>query len=226
MFYINKMTTTVKTKQTTLRSTYKTKANISKYLTRGNNIKFVRTNNGWNFVGKNAYNWKDNVKALGANWDDANKVWHLKKTAKLGPIRKIFATLKRAKREKKHEKQQSLTRHLQKGLKLKITRTDEGWHVSGKSAYDWKEDLKALGGVWEPRNKIWVVNGDIAPLRHILANLRKHFTQKDYQKRLEEFDPQWRCCDKMKVVSFVYGKCAVHCPGGVVDKRGCQNEEV
>ena len=44
------------------------KLNVSKFLGRGTNIKFVRTNSGWNVVGKSAYNWKDNVKALGAKW--------------------------------------------------------------------------------------------------------------------------------------------------------------
>jgi hypothetical protein len=219
----NKHNSTVKNSPKKQNQANKTmKLNVSKFLGRGTNIKFVRTNAGWNVVGKSAYNWKDNVKALGAKWHKANTTWRLPKDAKLGPIRKILATLKRTK-EAEAKKPVSISKHLEKGTDIKITREEPNWIITGKSAYDWKEEIKALGGRWQGDRRAWVLSTSktVVPLRHLLAKLRTHKYQETYKKALAEFNPSWRCCDKMKVYSFTSGQCSIHCPEGSWTPRGC-----
>jgi len=198
------------------------KLNVSKFLGRGTNIKFVRTDAGWNVVGKSAYNWKDNVKALGAKWHKANTTWRLPKEAKLGPLRKILATLKRTKMAQA-KKPASISKHLEKGTDITITREEPNWIITGRSAYDWREELKALGARWVGDRRAWVISTSktVAPLRHLLSKLRTHKYQETYKQALAAFNPSWRCCDKMKVYSFTSGDCKIHCPEGSWTPRGC-----
>ena len=204
----------------------KKKINVTKYLNRGTNIKFKRTEDGWNVVGKSAYNWKENVKALGAKWHKANTTWRLPKDAKLGSLRKILATLKREKESKAKEakhKPVSISKHLEKGTDLHINREGTNWIITGKSAYDWKEEIKGLGGRWNGPTRSWIVSTEntVAPLRHMVAKLKSHKAAEKYKKELAEFNPKWRCCDKMKVYDFTHGSCDIHCPDGSWTPRGC-----
>jgi hypothetical protein len=197
------------------------KLNVTKYLNRGTNLKFRRTNSGWNVVGKSAYNWKDNVKALGATWQKNIKTWKLSKEAKLGPLRKILATLKKVKETKAKENKKkpvNVTKHLDKGTDVNITKEGTTWVINGRSAYDWKEEIKALGGRWNGDRRVWEVSIDktVAPLRHMLAKLRAKHSAEKYKKDLATFDPKWRCCEKMKVYSFTSGHCPVHCAEGSI----------
>lgn len=194
------------------------KLNISKFLGRGTNVKFVKTNSGWDLSGKNTYNWKDNVKALGAKW--TNKTWKLPQTAKLGPLRKILATLKKQKKPAA-KLNPSISKHLGKGVDIQITRIPEGWSIKGKSAYDWREEIKQLGGRWNGSNREWIVSGSVAPLRHLLASLKRKLVAKQEANALKAFNPPWRCCDKMTIYSFTQGNCPIHCPDGSMTARGC-----
>jgi hypothetical protein len=213
-------------KHASKKASKKAKINVTRYLSRGTNLKFKRTDSGWNVLGKNTYNWKDNVKALGAKWN--NKTWRLPKNAKLGPLRKVLATLKKAKLEKEKENKKkpvSLSKHLEKGVNIFFNKTADGrWSISGPSAYDWKEEIKELGGRWNGPTREWLLSADksVAPLRKMVSELKRHRLVKEYAEKLAAFDPPWKCCDKMIVRSFTSGYCSIHCPDGhITDKGRC-----
>lgn len=189
-------------------------------MNRGTDVKFQKTNAGWNVLGKNTYKWKADIKALpGAKWHKENTTWRLPKNAKLAPLRKILATLKKAKAEKVKEdkkKPVNASMHIDKGVNLKINKVADGWQVTGKSAYEWKEIIKSLGGRWNAVSREWHISSDITPLRKMLSAVKHHQETQAYKKALAEFNPKWRCCDKMKIYSFTSGSCAIHCPEGSI----------
>lgn len=93
--------------------------------------------------------------------------------------------------------------------------------VSGKKTYDYREQLKALGGEWDPATKQWVLppNTDMHQIEIIPPPVRLTQKQKEAQrqheakerviKALEESRTtgkyHWICCESCEVVSWSRG---------------------
>jgi len=79
---------------------------------------------------------------------------------------------------------------------LKIIATLNGLLISGKT-YDVKEQLKALGGVWQPEEKSWLLPSD-TDLSTIIVPAPAAAPASSHLKS----KPSWVCCDDARVIDY------------------------
>lgn len=91
---------------------------------------------------------------------------------------------------------------------LRIEEYNGSWWITGSWTFDFREDLKYLGGKWNPKERAWVI-----PLATCVVGLQEKVNarkeeeklKRKEQQRLEEENfklhpPYWVCCGKAEII--------------------------
>ena len=113
-------------------------------------------------------------------------------------------------------------------MDLLFTEELDFWRVTGKT-FIWKEEIKTLGGKWNPAQKAWRIPHatDISELKAAVlkkevdycVDLLLAFEAKEKATKevivVKAAKPWWVCCDKAVIVNAQYKwtTCTVHAVG-------------